>query len=110
MRNPSGHEDFVDLIYESAIDATLWPEVLDRLVGLVDGEAATLHWYDLFSGKSSGVGARVDQAALDRGFEAYSGCSPLTEKDPAKKRRNLRNYVPRIRRDVDWLPKREFLK
>lgn len=110
MRNPSGHEDFVDLIYELALDATLWPEVLDRLVGLVDGEAATLHWYDLFSGRSSGVGARVDQAALDRAFETYSGCSPLTEKDPAKKRRNLRNYVPRIRRDVDWLPKQEFLK
>jgi DNA-binding CsgD family transcriptional regulator len=110
MSNPSGHEDFVDLIYQAAIDTALWPEVLDRLVELIDGEAATLHWYDLFSGVSSGVGARVDQGALDRAFEDYGPCNPLTQKDPAKKRHNLRNYVPRIRRDVDWLPKEDFLK
>lgn len=110
MGNPSGHEEFVDLIYQAAIDSALWPEVLDRLVELIDGEAATLHWYDLFSGMSSGVGARVDQAALDRAFEDYGPCNPLTQKDPAKKRHNLRNYVPRIRRDVDWLPKEDFLK
>lgn len=110
MSNPAGHEAFVDLIYQAAIDAELWPQVLERLVELVDGEAATLHWYDLFSGMSSGVGARVDQAALDRGFAAYGHCSPLTQKDPVKKRHNLRNYVPRIRRDVDWLPKHEFVK
>ncbi len=110
MRNPSGHEDFVDLIYQAAIDTELWPQVLDQLVELVEGEAATLHWYDLFSGASSGVGARVDQAALDRGFEEFGHCSPLTEKDPAKKRHRLRNYIPRIRRDTDWLAKEEFLK
>jgi DNA-binding CsgD family transcriptional regulator len=110
MNNPSGHEDFVDLIYQAAIDAALWPEVLDRLVELVDGEAATIHWYDLFSGVGNGVAARVDQAALDRAFADYGPDTPLTQKDPAKKRHNLRNYVPRIRRDVDWLPKEAFLK
>jgi DNA-binding CsgD family transcriptional regulator len=110
MSNPSGHEDFVDLIYQAAIDTELWPKVLDQLVELVDGEAATLHWYDLFSGASNGVGVRVDQAALDQGFEVFGPCSPLTEKDVAKKRRRLRNYIPKIRRDIDWLPKEEFLK
>jgi DNA-binding CsgD family transcriptional regulator len=110
MSNPAGYEGFVDLIYQAAIDSELWPTVLDRLVELIDGEAATLHWYDLFSGASNGVGVRVDQTALDKGFEAFSSCSPLTEKDPAKKRHRLRNYVPRIRRDVDWLPKDQFIR
>jgi hypothetical protein len=104
MSNPSGYEDVVDLIYQAAIDPELWPSILDRLVELIDGEAATLHWYDLFSGASNGVGVRVDQAALDRGFEDFGPCCPLTEKDPAKKRHRLRNYVPKIRRDIDWLP------
>jgi DNA-binding CsgD family transcriptional regulator len=110
MGNPSSLEDLVDLIYQAAIDAQLWPAVLDRFVERIDGEAATLHWYDLFSGHSHGVGARVDQAALDQAFADYAWCSPLTEKDPAKKRRRLRNYSPRIRRDTDWLPKEEFVK
>jgi DNA-binding CsgD family transcriptional regulator/PAS domain-containing protein len=110
MSNPPDHEGLVDLIYQAAVDTELWPEVLDHLIELVDGEAATLHWYDLFSGKSSGIGARVDQASLDKGFEMYGACSPLTEKDTIKKRQRLRNYVPKVRRDIDWLPKDEFIK
>jgi DNA-binding CsgD family transcriptional regulator len=84
--------------------------VLDHLVELVDGEAATLHAYDMFTGRSSGVGARVDQASLDEGFEKFGPCNPLTERDPLKKRSRLRNYVPKIRRDVDWLPKEDFVR
>jgi len=110
MSNPAGHEGFVDLIYQAAVDADLWTEVLDRLIESVDAEAATLHWYDLFTGRSNGIGARVDQERLDRGFELFGACSPLTEHDVLKKRRRLRNYVPRIRRDIDWLPKEDFLR
>jgi len=110
MSNPPSHEGLVDLIYQAAIDTELWPEVIDQLIERVDGEAATLHWYDLFSGRSSGIGARVDQVSLDKGFEMYGACSPLTEKDTIKKRQRLRNYVPKIRRDIDWLPKDEFVK
>jgi DNA-binding CsgD family transcriptional regulator/PAS domain-containing protein len=109
MSNPPSHEGLVDLIYQAAIDTELWPQVINQLIDLVDGEAATLHWYDLFSGRSSGIGARVDQASLDKGFEMYGACSPLTERDTRKKRQRLRNYVPKIRRDIDWLPKDEFV-
>ena len=110
MINPPGQDAVVDLIYQAAIDPELWPEVLDHLITLVDGRAATLHWYDLFTGRSSGVGARVDQEELDRNFELFSAHSPLTEKDEQKKRYRLRNYVPKIRRDTDWLPKEDFRK
>jgi DNA-binding CsgD family transcriptional regulator/PAS domain-containing protein len=110
MTNPSGHEDFVDLIYQAAIDTELWPEVLERLVDLIDGEAATLHWYDLFSNVSYGVGARVDQVALDDAFAEFAHCNPLTDQNPASKVERLRNFVPKIRRDVDWLPKEQFLR
>jgi DNA-binding CsgD family transcriptional regulator len=110
MTNPSGHEDFVDLIYQAAIDTELWPEVLERLVDLIDGEAATLHWYDLFSNVSVGVGVRVDQVALDRAFAEFAHCNPLTDQNPTLKVERLRNFVPKIRRDVDWLPKEQFLR
>jgi DNA-binding CsgD family transcriptional regulator/PAS domain-containing protein len=110
MGNPAGHEDFVDLIYQASIDAKLWPSVLERLVDLIDGEGATLHWYDLFTGASAGVGVRVNQEALDKGFADFSHCNPLTEQDPVVKRRLLRDFTPRIRRDTDWLPKEDFLR
>ncbi len=110
MTNLSGHEDFVDLIYQAAVDTELWPRILERLVDLIDAEAATLHWYDLFNGSSAGVGARVDQGALDHAFAEYSHCNPLTESDATAKVRRLRNFAPRIRRDIDWLPKEEFLQ
>jgi DNA-binding CsgD family transcriptional regulator len=110
MTNPSGHEDFVDLIYQAAIDTELWPEVLDRLVGLIDGEAATLHWYDLFSCVSYGVGVRVDQVALDQAFAEFAHCNPLTDQNPESKVRRLRSFVPRVRRDIDWLPKEAFVR
>ena len=90
----------MDLIYEAALDTELWPVVLDQLVDLIDGEGATLHWYDLFSGVSNGVGARVDQIALDRAYAEFQHCNPLTVQDPAARRRNLQNFVPRIRRDT----------
>jgi DNA-binding CsgD family transcriptional regulator len=110
MSVPAGHEDLVDLIYQASVDAELWPVVLERLVDLIDAEGATLHWYDLFTGESTGVGARVDQVALDAAFAEFSHCNPLTDKDPETKRRRLRNFVPKIRRDTDWLPKEEFLR
>ena len=110
MTNPSGHEDFVDLIYQAAIDTALWPGILERLVDLIDGEAATLHWYDLFSCASQGVGVRVDQVALDKAFADFAHCNPLTDQNPRRKVHRLRNFVPKIRRDVDWLPREEFLK
>src|SRR5580704_8360119 len=69
--NPSGLEDLVDLIYQAAIDTALWSDALERIVGLVGAEAGTLHCYDMFSGASTGVGARVDQVALDRAFAAF---------------------------------------
>ncbi len=110
MGNVAGHEDFIDLVYQAAVDTELWPTVLQRLVELIDGEAATLHWYDLFSGVSYGVGVRVDQAALDRAFADFAHCNPLTERDLEAKRRRLRRFVPQIRRDIDWLPKEDFLQ
>jgi len=110
MSNHPDQEELVDLIYQAAVDAELWPEVLDQVVQRVDGSAATLHWYSLFSGRSSGIGVGVEQASLDHGFETYAALSPLTEKNAEKKRRRLRNYAPRILRDIDWLPKEEFLK
>jgi DNA-binding CsgD family transcriptional regulator/PAS domain-containing protein len=110
MSNHSNQEGLVDLIYQAAVDAELWPEVIDQVVKGVDGSAATLHWYSLFSGRSSGIGVGVDQASLDHGFETYAALSPLTEKNAEKKRRRLRNYAPRILRDTDWVPKEAFLK
>ena len=110
MSNPAGHEDFVDTIYQASVDTDLWPTVLDRLVDLIGGEAATLHWYDLFTGVSTGVGARVDQIALDKAFADFAPVNPLTEQDQGAKLRRFRNFTPRIIRDTDWLPKEDFLR
>ena len=110
MVNPAGHEDLVDLVYEAALDAQLWSDVLERFAERIGGEAATLHSYDMFSGRSAGIGARVDQIALDKAFADYAWCSPLTTQDPAEKRQVLRHYRPRIIRDTDWLAKDAFVK
>jgi len=110
MTNPAGHEDFVELIYEAAIDTSLWPRVLERLVDGIGGNGATLRCYDMFTSAGEGVGAYVDQAALERGFADFGTVNPLTDKDLANKRRRLMNYRPKINRDIDWLPKEEFLR
>lgn len=110
MPNPPRHEDFVDLIYEAAIDASLWPRVMERFADRIGGSGATMRWYNLFTHAGAGIGVRVDQTELDRYFANFGHSNPLTTQDPVLKRHNLRTWTPKIRRDVDWLPKEAFVQ
>jgi hypothetical protein len=44
MTTPLDYDHFVDRIYETAIDPSLWPDTLKIFAEMMGGSGATLRW------------------------------------------------------------------
>jgi DNA-binding CsgD family transcriptional regulator/PAS domain-containing protein len=110
MGDPQVHDEFLNVVYEAAVDETLWPSVLERLADLVGADSAALRQYNIntFATRAN-VTARVDPAMVGLYVEHFQYCNPLN-KTPQVNRASMRTWMPTILRDVDWLPKAEFLR
>src|SRR5262245_53274182 len=66
------------VIYDAALDATLWPQVLEGIRKFVRGCAANFYWQDV-SRESAGVFycAGMDPAYLQKYFEEFVRLNPL---------------------------------
>jgi DNA-binding CsgD family transcriptional regulator len=108
----ASHDEVLDLVYETSINPTLWPRLLERFAGLIGGHAAALRSYELFTETGRVVAVGLDSAMLDRNFRHYADRNPLksTPEELREKfaRRGPSGYVPGMKRDIEWLPKSEF--
>ncbi len=108
MSNLPGLEDVVDLIYEAALDPSLWVPVMERFADLIGGSSACITQLNMFAGTGSVIIARADPATVPKYFEHYARRNPLSNvKNPAS---YLRSWAPRILTDEDWMPKEELTR
>jgi DNA-binding CsgD family transcriptional regulator/PAS domain-containing protein len=112
MRDLAGHDDFLDLIYTTAIDASVWPELLDRFAGLIGGHAAALRSYELVNETGTVVAAGLDAAELDAQLRHFAHRNPLKSNPDELLRmwKRATPYVPGTKRDVEWLAKDDFVR
>jgi len=113
MRDSAADDEFLDLIYETAIDASLWPALLQRFAGMLGGHAAALRSYEIISESGIVVASGLDSLDLDahiRDFASRSPLKPGPERLAQIKREGSPEWRPGTKRDVDWLPKDQFVR
>jgi DNA-binding CsgD family transcriptional regulator len=81
---------FIDLVYETALEPTLWPEVMTQLADMVGGSSGWLSQLSCVDG-SGGDAAdpllRVDPIWMERYVEHFAGRNPIAVDD------NPRGYL-----------------
>ncbi|MEJ0025426.1 MAG: helix-turn-helix transcriptional regulator [Rhizomicrobium sp.] len=113
MGDISDREGLLDLVYETAIDAGLWPALLERFAGLIGGHAAALRSYTVFTEVGSVVAAGLDSVDFGNRLGRFADRNPLKSQPgrlhPKARGRGGR-WLPGMMRDVDWLAKDEFVR
>jgi DNA-binding CsgD family transcriptional regulator/PAS domain-containing protein len=107
-----GHDEILDLVYETSVDPGVWPVLLERFAHAMGGQSAALRSYDLLTEVGTVTASRLDSAALDRQFRAYATRNPL-KSTPDILHRRLREsagYSPGTMMDVEWLSKADFVQ
>ncbi len=74
-------DDLTGLIYDAALDTSLWPSLLERVADLVHGGPAALLFQNQITMQGSGVSTRIDPAILPTYFEHFASRNPLTAKN-----------------------------
>jgi DNA-binding CsgD family transcriptional regulator len=114
MRDLVGHEDVLDLIYGTAADPGLWPELLARFSGLIGGHAAALRSYHIVTEAGTVLAAGLDAGELDAKFREFAERNPLKsspdELERLRREAIVTGYVPGAKRDVEWLAKDDFIR
>jgi DNA-binding CsgD family transcriptional regulator/PAS domain-containing protein len=105
--NQDQHEALIDLIYDAAVDADLWPVIMERLADRIGGTGAWLSQLNMVDGGGGGLITRIDPAmpAVYAGY--YALRNPLL--NVANPTEYLRSWTPRILTDEDWMPKADLL-
>ncbi len=103
--------NFLDLVYDSAVDPTLWIPLMERLADMTGGAGGWLS--QLSTEDGSGCDAddpmsRVDPSWPRRYNEHFAQCNPLHQVgDP---REYMRRWSPCILTDEDFIDKDELVR
>lgn len=104
-------EEVLDLVYEATVDASLWPTLLQRFSQLLGGYDAAFRSYDLITETGVVKTGRLDAAALDANFRNFAKQNPLKSEFAYLLREDRTAvYRPGHKRDIEWLPKSEFVR
>ncbi|MEO8926006.1 MAG: PAS domain-containing protein [Caulobacteraceae bacterium] len=101
--------DFVDRIYDAAVEPDLWPRLLERLADMIGGDGAMLMWQNQLTGVGVGVTVRFDPATPELFFGHFAKCNPLRP-PPDQIRAAIRHFVPRIITDEDRIAKPDLMR
>ncbi len=96
-------DDFLDVVYEAAVDEVRWRDVLDRLCDHLGGDMIALRKEDAVKRTSNEIIGRLDTAMIDPYVSYYQYRNPASS-PAAMARASL------IDRDIDRVPRAEFLK
>ena len=106
-----GNSDFLDLVYEAALDPAMWTPVMERFADMVGGSSgwlSQLSTEDDSGADESDPMSRVDPDFPQRYIEHFSQCNPLHHVD--NPREYMRGWRPRILTDEDWMPKEDLVR
>jgi DNA-binding CsgD family transcriptional regulator len=102
------NSDFLDLVYDAAVDPGLWASVIARLADMVGGGGGVLLDQNQANGTGEGIIVGADPAVMDVYFaRGASGNVLLKVDDPEA---FMRRWTPRILTDEDWMPKEALLR
>jgi DNA-binding CsgD family transcriptional regulator/PAS domain-containing protein len=108
VRASSDSSDFLDLVYDAAIEPGLWTSVITRLAGMVGGSGGFLLEQNQSSGKGDGIIVGADPAVRDDYFGRFATNNVLQKVN--NPRAFMKQWTPRILTDEDWLPKEALLR
>lgn len=93
----AGDDQLVDLVYDAALDDSLWPNVLERLGDRVHAHPGNLTNLNFLSGHGVGLAARSPEDIMSRYFSEWAQRNPIAlAESPAD---YTVGWVPRITRD-----------
>jgi DNA-binding CsgD family transcriptional regulator/PAS domain-containing protein len=103
--------DFLDLVYDAALEPALWATVLERFADMTGGAGGWISQLDMVDGTGADEGdplARVDPSFASRYIEHFALRNPLSNVDNPGE--YMRRWTPKILTDEDWIPKGDLLK
>ncbi len=110
MSAPS-NSDFLDLVYDAALEPALWTSVLERFADMVGGSSgwvSQLSMLDGTGGDESDPLARVDPSFVTRYIDHFALRNPLSNVDNPDE--YMRRWTPKILTDEDWMAKEDLVK
>ncbi len=114
MSLAGGHDEILDLVYETSVDPGVWPVLLERFSHAMGGHSAALRSYDVPSEVGTVVASRLESAALDRQFRTYANRNPLKSSLETLQRKAREEagvgYEPGTMMDIEWLSKDAFVR
>jgi len=103
--------DFLDLVYEAALDPAVWTPVMERFADMVGGSSGWLSQLSTEDGSGADEAdplARVDPTWPQRYIDHFAQRNPLHHVD--NPREYMRRWQPRILTDEDWMPKEDLVR
>lgn len=102
-------DEVLDLVYETTVDAGLWPKLLRRFSEMLGAHDAAFRAYDVFTETGVVMTGRLDAEALDENFRRFADRNPL-KSQLGDIVRGVPRWKPGLKRDIEWLPKSEFVR
>lgn len=105
------NSDFLDLVYDAALEPGLWSMVLERFADMVGGAAGWLSQLDMADGSGGDEAdpmVRIDPVWPARYIEHFALRNPLS--NVADPHAFIRRWRPRILTDEDWMAKEELVR
>ena len=103
--------DFLDLIYDTALDPSLWVPVMERLADMTGGAGGWLAQLSTEDGTGCSPNdplARVDPSWAERYNEHFAQCNPLHP--VGNPREYMRGWTPCILTDEDFAAKDDLVR
>jgi len=108
MNARADNSDFLDLVYDAAVDPGLWTSVIARLADMAGAGGGVLLEQNQASGKGEGIIVGADPAEMDAYFGRYAGNNVLQKVDDPHA--FMKRWTPRILTDEDWIPKEALIR
>jgi DNA-binding CsgD family transcriptional regulator/PAS domain-containing protein len=102
------HGDFLDLVYDAAVDPALWTSVISKLADMVGAGGGVLLEQNQANGKGEGIIVGADPAVMDALFGRFADKNVLQKVDDPDA--FMRRWTPRILTDEDWVPKEVLVR
>ena len=105
------NSDFVDLVYDAALEPALWVSVMERFADMVGGSGGWLSQLDMVDGSGADEGdpiARTDPNFAALYIEHFALRNPLSNVDDPD--RYMRQWRPKVLTDEDWIAKEDLTK
>jgi DNA-binding CsgD family transcriptional regulator/PAS domain-containing protein len=101
--------DFLDLVYEAALDPAAWTPVMERFADMIGG---SLGWLSQLSTEDGSGGSEADPMARIDPIWPRAYLAHFAERNPlhhvASPREFMRRWTPRILTDEDWMPREDL--